>query len=45
MVFVRGLMVFVRWFNGFCPTPDPLERHQTLEAQGFDAVGTIFANF
>jgi hypothetical protein len=31
-----GLNLFVR-------PPDPLERHQTLAGQGFDAVGTIFA--
>jgi hypothetical protein len=37
MLFVRCLMLFVR-------VSDPLEYHQTIEIQGFDALGTIFAN-
>jgi len=31
-----GLMLFIN-------DPPPSERHQTLDAQSFDALGTIFA--
>jgi hypothetical protein len=43
ILFISGLMLFVRRSKPFCPILNQLESHQVIVAQGFDAVGMIFA--
>jgi hypothetical protein len=43
ILFISGLMLFVRRSKPFCPILNQLENHQVIVAQGFDAVGMIFA--
>jgi hypothetical protein len=45
ILFISGLNLFVRGLMLFIRDPLPSENHQVSVAQGFDAVGMIFACF
>jgi len=45
ILFINGLILFINGLILFINDPPSSERHQTLETQGFDALGTIFAYF